>query len=142
MKRDRLASDYERIRRDAGLRSRDFQPPPQAERNRVEEINDDFRARMEALNEAQAEAARRRKAEADILTVRANDAARLREFAAAGLEPPIGFSTSLSLLLQIGWKIVEVDGRKVLMRPIANPAAPAPRKTREQYAEESLKESF
>lgn len=141
MKRDRFASDYERVRREAGIASRDFTPPPEPERSRVEAMNDDFQRRMMDREEIEAYQARMRKIEADKLTLRANDSLRQAEFAAAGVDPPQGFSASLSLLLQIGWTIGEVDGRKVLLRPVARPM-PAQRKTREELAAESLKEEF
>ena len=144
MKRDRFASDYEQVRRHAGLPRAEFdfqEPEAKPDIARVQAAHADFKERMAQLTAIEVEQAARRKAQADELSMRANESVRVTEFAQAGVEPPDGMRVSLPLLLSIGWTIVEIDGARKLVRPQDKPK-PRARKTREQYAEESLMEGF
>jgi hypothetical protein len=99
------------------------------------------RAEHEAFEKHEAELAAERKETARLFSLGANERIRLCEYDAHGVEPPIlnGVPTksSLPLLLSIGWTIGEVDGKQALIQPAARK-----RKTREDYAAESLKEGF
>ena len=144
MKRDRFASDYEQIRRQAGLGRPEFdlpEPDVKPDLARVQAAHDDFKARMAVRTKHEAEEEARRKVEATELSMRANESIRVTEFAQAGVEPPDGMRVSLPLLMRLGWTIAEVDGGKVLVRPNAAPK-PRARKSREEYAAESIKEGF
>lgn len=145
MKRDRFASDYERVRRQAGLPGPEFpldgKEDAHVDLARVDAAHEDFKARMSAYTEHDSEQARKRAAEATALTLRANESLRLAEFARAGVEPPVGCTSSLGLLLQIGWTIGRNGDGRVLLRPALKPE-PQRRKTREDHAAESLREGF
>jgi hypothetical protein len=142
MKRDRFASDYEQVRRQAGLPRAEFDlPEPGAKPDlaRVHAAHDDFKARMAVRTEHEAEEEANRKAAATELTLRANESIRVTEFVQAGVEQPIGMLVSIGMLMQLGWTIAEVDGKKMLVRPTGKPRA---RKTREEYAADSIKDGF
>lgn len=122
MKRDRYASDYEQVRRQAGVGRPQMEFPEEpapVNLGRIDAVHDDFKQRMAALAEHDAEAAAKRKAAADELSKRANESIRLMEFARAGVQPPTGMKVSLPLLLSIGWKIEVVDGVRELVAPRA-----------------------
>lgn len=147
MKRDRYESDYERVRRQAGLARSEFPEPDtsprQGEVGEPQPIDDGFRDRMAELARLDAEKAAERKIHADALTLRANELVRLKEYQRAGVDPMPG-GISLSLALQMGWKIEQVGDRNVLVQP-GRVAAPK-RMTREEHAaaqsDQSLKEGF
>lgn len=121
MKGDRFASDYEQVRRQAGLQQPRFdlddEPDPAEVAARVAAKLADFHERMNQRLANETEQAAKRKAEAAALTARANEAMRLAEFEAAGVECPAGMKVSLGLLLQVGWRVDNLSGRNVLTRP-------------------------
>jgi hypothetical protein len=140
MKRSLYDSEYERVRREAGLDRPEFAEPeesPPVDIARIEAAHDDFKGRMAAFDVHETQRRAEAKAEADRYTREINERGRLAEFAHAGVAPPVGVQASLELLLWIGWTIEEADGQKVLIRP-----KQVPRKTREEYMAESLKESL
>ena len=141
MKRSLYNSEYERVRREAGLDRAEFPEfaaaPPPIDEARVKDAHEDFKQRMVELDTWETKRAAEAAARADAFTRHNNERVRLAEFARASLAPPAGTQTSLELLLWMGWKIEEADGQRVLVRPV-----PMKRKTREDYANESLKESF
>jgi hypothetical protein len=143
MKRDRYAKDYDQVRKRAGLaRSEFFDPDEPAALDdgaRVRAAADEAMARLDGLSAGDIERAAKRKAEADATTARANETLRLSEFAAAGVEPPIGMKVSLALLQQIGRTIGGIGGRRVLFRPDHTPVS---RKVDEDQSAESLKDGF
>jgi hypothetical protein len=144
MKRTRYDSEYERVRRDAGLGAAQLDLPEEPDANgqmapdRVEAALGDFKQRMGALEAQDAAAAAERKAKADDLTARANASVLIHEYAAQGVRPPLtdghGVPTvSLAMLLQLGWTIQRVgEGLGVLLRPEPKPEPP-PRKRMEDY---------
>jgi hypothetical protein len=137
MKRTRYDSEYERIRREAGLAKPQYDFPdddpaklPQLDTERVKTAHADFKARMEVRTQYEIEQAAKRKVEADELSARANESLRLAEFDLYGVEPPDGMRVSLPLLISLGWTIEEVEGQKVLVRP---QPSKQPRSRREDY---------
>lgn len=139
MKRSLYDTEYERVRREAGLDRAEFPEPaaasPPIDEVRVKAAHEDFKQRMAELDAWETKRAAEAAARTDAFTRHNNERVRLAEFARASLVPPVGTQTSLELLLWMGWKIEEADGQRVLVRP-------GKRKTREDYADESLKESF
>jgi hypothetical protein len=148
MKRSLFDSEYERIRRESGLARKQPEFPEDDERapqapissERVAAALDDFHERMGARTAHETEEAERRKAEYDQNAARWNGRLRLQEYQRAGVTPPTvdfdGWPTvSLPMLLRLGWSIERVGGEAVLARPASRPA-PAPRKTREEWAAE------
>jgi hypothetical protein len=145
MRRTRYDAEYERVRREAGLPPPEFpcepeprQPAAPIDLGRVDAAHADFKARMAALSDHERAAAAVRKVEADALSKRANLSVLVTEFARAGVRPPCvnqaGEPTvSLPTLLWLGWTIADRDDGKVLVRPVA---APAQRRTREDYERE------
>lgn len=142
MKRTRYDSEYERVRREAGIGGAaqpEFPDEPDAhgqkDSDRVARAHDDFKKRMGAVGAQDAAAAAERKARADDLTARANASVLILEYAAQRVRPPLtdghGVPTvSLPMLLQLGWTIQRVgDGLAVLLRPEPE----QPRKRREDY---------
>jgi hypothetical protein len=135
MKRTRYDSEYERVRREAGVgqfpEPIDFSKP--VDLGRVEAAHDDFKERMAAFAARDAEEAAKRKASADELSRRANASALAGEYRTFGLAPPLAGGdgaprVSLSMLLSIGWTIAKVEGAgNVLVRP-----PPAVKETKEQ----------
>lgn len=121
MKRDRFASDYESIRRRAGLSQPEFPLDEDVAAAPMQTISEDFKRRLATGAAADAEATAKRKIEADAFTARANETARLRQFAIAGVSPPPGSKVSLSLLLSIGWTIHQHNGERVLVGPFTQP---------------------
>jgi hypothetical protein len=127
MKRDRYASDYEQVRRQAGLGRPQMEfpdDPAPVNLGRIDAAHDDFKQRMAALAEHDAAAAAERKRKADDLTKRANGTVALAEYRAAGVESPSvdgdgAPRVSLSLLLSIGWTVEDVDGARELVAPRA-----------------------
>lgn len=128
MKHGRHASEYEKVRRAAGMARPKFDIDDDdlaaATAKRIEEFNDDFRQRMAKLSEHEHEQAARRKAEADALSSRANVSAMLKEYQQHGVEPPFtkpdgSPKFSLGFLLKIGWDIMRVGEKNVLVSPIA-----------------------
>jgi hypothetical protein len=131
MKRDGLESDYEKVRRRAGIGLRKMEEFPEegAPRDaaRVEADRLDFHNRMEAAGAADRAAQQARNERAAEHTERANKLALIDEYRAAGLWPGAAFGSSftadgtpavsLSLLLKLGWTIGEVDGAKTLIQP-------------------------
>lgn len=144
MKRTRYDSEYERVRRSAGLPYATYDLPEEPDASgqmapdRVEAALGDFKQRMGALEAQDAAAAAERKAKADALTARANATVLIHEYAAQGIHPPLtdgrGVPTvSLAMLLQIGWTIQRVgDGLALLLRPEPKPEQ-LPRKRMEDY---------
>jgi hypothetical protein len=143
MKRDRYAKDYDQVRKRAAMvRTEFFDPDEPAEHTtaaRVRAMADEAIERLDGRSEGDIRRAAERKVESDALSARANESLRLAAFDAAGVEPPIGMKVSLALLLQIGWTIGDIGGRRVLFRPVHTPA---PRKVDEDQSAESLKEGF
>lgn len=146
MKRDRFESEYERIRREAGMARRPEFPeeeqPDASGRLRQERIAaslDDFHRRMTALNDAERVQTEQREAEMDAWRAVWRERFIRREYEVRGLTPPEP-PEALGLLLQLGWRVEQSTEGPVLVRPPA--PAGGKRKTREQYAEESLKEGF
>lgn len=136
MKRDRFESEYERVRRQAGLAPPEF-PETSPRRGEVGEpipVDDDFRERMAETARLDAEKAAERKVHADALTARSNERVRLAEYARAGVDPLPG-GVSLSLALQMGWRIEQVGDRNVLVAPPASSRGTG--KRREDYERES-----
>lgn len=132
MKRTRYDSEYERVRREAGIGGGALPEFPEAEEpdahgqkdsDRVARAHDDFKKRMGAVGAQDAAGAAERKARADDLTARANASVLILEYAAQRVRPPLtdghGVPTvSLPMLLQLGWTIQRVgDGLGVLLRP-------------------------
>lgn len=82
------------------------------------------KAANEAARVAEAKAAAEAKARVDATTQRANVSFRRAEFERAGVAPPFtdgagNPTTSLSLLLQMGWEIKQLGEDRVLVRPVA-----------------------
>lgn len=108
---------------------------------------DERRARREEAQKlnaerdaVEAEQAARRSASARVNSMRANARILLSEYHAAGVEPmqtrPDGTPTvSLSLLRSMGWTIVQIDDRNVLVAPAARPTKPG--KQRQDYDQSS-----
>lgn len=123
MKRDRFESEYERVRRMAGLAAPEF-PEVNAHGQHAREVgeprplDDGFRERMAETARIDAEAAAKRRIHADALTARSNELVRLAEYARAGVAPRQG--VSLSLLLNLGWRIERVGDENVLVAPAVN----------------------
>lgn len=132
MKRGRFDADYERVARKPPPKSVEF---PEAgdddlfERERASRIaasNADFRERMTqlAVQERQQEA--ERKARADATTMRANMSAMMQEYRRAGVTPPFVNEDgtprcSLSMLINLGWSIEELNGTVTLIRTLIRP---------------------
>ncbi|MHB8272002.1 hypothetical protein [Bradyrhizobium sp.] len=99
------------------------------------------RAEHEAFEKHEAELAAERKETARLFSLGANERLRLAEYDLHGVTPPVlnGVPTksSLPLLRSLGWTIEEIDGKRTLIQPAARN-----RKTREDYAAESLKDGF
>ena len=125
MKRSLFDAEYEKVRRRTAARPRpefpeagiDFEQP-----DRVEAARLDFHRRMEALRAHEAVIDAERKALAADTTARANRLLLLTEYERAGVRPPYVNddnvpTISLSLLLQRGWKIEEVNGERTLIQP-------------------------
>jgi hypothetical protein len=141
MKRDGLESDYDKIRRRAGMPGKPFQefPDEEVSMRRVEAAHDDFKRNMAELNEREdreREAINARKIEFSLET---NERLRVAEYRAAGLEPQPG--VSLSMLMMLGWTVQEISGKKTLVRPKTK-SKPKSKKNREEIAADSIKESF
>jgi hypothetical protein len=126
VKRSLYDSEYERIRREAGMR--DSRPQPefldeeelkleeQRTAARVNEINDDFRARMAALGEAERQKIAAAQASLDAWRKEFNERVIKREYTQLGLMPPEPL-VSLSLLRKLGWTVQFVGDETVLVRP-------------------------
>ncbi len=137
MKRTRYDSEYERVRRESGVGRAEFPEPidfsKPVDLGRVEAAHDDFKERMASFAARDSAEAAKRRASADELSRRANEAILAREYRELGLTPPFvdgagAPSVSLSMLLSLGWTVGKGEaGGNVLVRP---PAAPA--ETKEQ----------
>jgi hypothetical protein len=127
MKRDRYAKDYEQVRKRAAMARTEFfdpdEPPSETSAEYVRRSADEAIERLDGRGEAERARAAERKIKADELSARANESIRLAEFAAAGVEPPVGTKVSLALLLQIGWTIDQVGDHRVLLRPLIRSAS-------------------
>lgn len=123
MKRTRYDSEYDKVRKSTFSKLRPEFPEDDEPKNKaaMNQISEDFKRRLAAGADAGAEATAKRKIEADAFTARANETARLRQFAIAGVSPPPGSKVSLSLLLSIGWTIHQYNGERVLVGPFTKP---------------------
>ena len=138
MKRGRHDGDYERVRRQAGMSNRPRSEFPDEEEEsavaaRVAKSNEEFKARMAELDRQ--ELAQHQEAE-ERHTARRREIDRrmiLAEYARLGLSPPGDTLVSLPLLIKLGWRIEEIDGKNVLVRPASFSTG---RKTREDYERE------
>jgi hypothetical protein len=154
LKRSLYDSEYERVRREAGVGARsrpDFLDDDEETRisERVDAKLQDFRERMAELRVAETTAEARRQVDADARRKVWHRRAVIGEYQRAGLTPPIiggdGMpAVSLSLLLSLGWQVremLQVTGgtRLELLKPIA-PKPVQRRRTREDYAAEAALE--
>ena len=117
MKRSLFDSEYERVRRQAGLNQPRLEfdmddPDVNGERvaDRVTRAHEDFKQRMAELDAVNVKQAAERKVAADQRSMEANRIQLLGEYEAAGVYPPFtddsGKPTiSLSLLKRLGWRI-------------------------------------
>ncbi len=126
MKRGRFDAEYEKVSR-RPAKPAEFPDDDMFERERAERAaaaNEDFRRRMAALAEVEAQQKAENKARADANTRRSNYLVMMHEYEHAGVKPPLVNedgtpSCSLSLLLQMGWSIERLgDSVSVLVRPI------------------------
>lgn len=123
MKRDRFESDYERVRREAGLARRDFdEPGGPTLAERIEIAHENFKERMAEVDKVDTEQAARRSAEAAAHSARWNARIRLQEYHRAGVKPPkVDFDGnpehSLPLMLSLGWRVARVGDQNVLVAP-------------------------
>lgn len=147
MARGRYDTEYERVRRETEARQRRAAPPAVAipteprrlspreeERQRVGAIADEVRQNQEQ-QEADLRERERVARAANDESVRAFNEKMIRaEYAARGLEPPVGGTrvlVSLNILLFAGWTIKEVMGRPELVPPPQDP--PHERRQRQDY---------
>jgi hypothetical protein len=147
MKRKACDSEYYRVRSRGGGRWREEFPeddPKDDERSaaRVAAMHEDFKQRMAVLEAAEAGAKERRKQDATEHSFRSNALVAWAEYRAAGVEPPRLTADgvpafSLSLLFVLGWTIEEIDGKRLLLKPVHAKADQQRAKM-----ENSLKESF
>ena len=147
MKRDGLETEYDKVqRRKRYERALEF--PEEEDRAdliaRIEVAHAGFKERMAELDEQETKREAEARARATEHTMRANKMALIDEYKRAGLEPPATeMAVSLSLMLSLGWRIEEVEGKRSLVYDVDNRKwQMAPRKTREEHAAESLKEGF
>jgi hypothetical protein len=133
MKRSLYDSEYERVRRQAGMTQPEFPEPREVEIGTPRVLDEDFRQRMAVNAEHEAKKAAERKVHADALSMRANELVRLKEYERAGVDPLPG-GVSLALALHMGWKIEQVGDRNVLVAPSANRGTG---RRREDYERES-----
>jgi hypothetical protein len=128
MKRGQHDSEYDRVRKRAGYDKPiyDFPDDQRAAETaqRVNEMFEDFRARIEEANAYERQKSDEQKARAVELSMRANRLCMLNEYRAAGVDPPRidehGFPAfSLSLAFLMGWRIEHIGDRNVL---VASPA--------------------
>jgi hypothetical protein len=144
MKRDGLESEYDKVqRRKRYERALEF--PEEQDRAdviaRIEAAHAGFKERMAELDEQETRREAEARARATEHTMRANKLALIGEYEAAGLEPRM--DVSLPMLLSLGWRIEEIEGKRSLVYDVDNRKwQMAPRKTREEHAAESLKEGF
>jgi hypothetical protein len=128
MKHDRLTSEYDRVRKAAGLAKPVYEfpeeaQPAQIDHARVEAAHADFKSRM-AEREAHEEKQRAEtKKRVDELQVRANRSTMMREYQAAGVDPPYVDAEgnpkfSIGFLRKIGWAVVVMDGHNVMVSPV------------------------
>lgn len=136
MKHGRHASDYDKVRKTAGFANPKYQAPApefpedaaaderSASRARVQEMDDDFKARMKSLSAQEIAQQEARKKEADALTARANLSVMSTEYRNARVVPPYTDANghpkfSLHFLFRMGWSIQMVGSENVLVSPIA-----------------------
>ena len=134
MKRSLYDSEYERVRREAGLKNgghlrpefpEDDDPaPPRAATTAI--VHDpEFKERMAASAAQEAERRAQAKAEGDRYSREVNARMARREYEVLGLTPPEPF-VSLALLKSLGWKVehFEIGGQErwELIRPASVPA--------------------
>ena len=115
MKRTAYDSEYDRIRRQSGMsRPRpefDIDDEPSvADLGRVARAHEDFKRRMAELTAIETKQRAETKARADEFSMAANRAHVLGEYLGRGVEPPFtdeqgNPTVSLSLLMQMGWRI-------------------------------------
>jgi hypothetical protein len=122
MKRTLYDSEYDRIRKAAGLARPQYEfdefegreAPPSF---RVDELNDDFKQRMAERSEHEKQKEAAAKANHDAWHKGVNDRMIRREYESLGITPPEPL-VSLSMLRKIGWTIEQIGDRNVLMRPL------------------------
>lgn len=126
MKHGRHSSEYDKVRRAAGLDRPRYQPPapefPDDDAPPPPVFDDDFRARMADHAEQEKVRLAEAKAAADALTHRSNSRVKWSEYDRAGVEPPQLDENgeprySLSFLLKMGWRVERVGDRNVLTNP-------------------------
>ena len=124
MKRDRYASELDRVMRERRLANMEFFDPDEpAEAQaaaRVEASRQDFHERMRQREEAQSALEAEAKAKHDAKMRDFDRKVKLREYAALGLTPPEPL-VSLDLLKSIGWRVERIsyfgEDRWELIRP-------------------------
>jgi hypothetical protein len=129
MKRSRFDSEYDQVRRAAGLGRPEFPEAKeeQLSEDRVAAANADFRMRMNELEKAESALAAEKRVRFDQLRKEYNLRMIRRQYENLKITPPEPL-VSLSLLLQLGWRIEEVgiEGRYSLVRPPPYVAPPMP----------------
>ena len=114
MKRTAYDSEYDRVRRQSGMsRLRpefDVDEPGVADPGRVARAHEDFKRHMAELTAIETKQRAETKARADEFSMAANRAHVLGEYLGRGVEPPFtdeqgNPTVSLSLLMQMGWRI-------------------------------------
>jgi hypothetical protein len=136
MKRSLYDSEYDRIRKAAGYTAPRYEFPDEegetaaARRtaDRINELNDDFRARMAALGEMERQKIAAAQASLDAWRKEHNERQIKREYEQLGLIPPEPL-VSLSMLYHLGWTVQMVGNENVLVRPLHA----APRRREEEY---------
>ena len=136
MKRSLYDSEYEKVRREAGLKNNgrlrpefpdDFDPIAPPLRAMPADIvhDEEFKQRMDARSAHETEQAAKRRVESERYTREVNARMARREYEVLGLTPPEPF-VSLALLKSLGWKVehFEIGGQErwELMRPASVPA--------------------
>jgi hypothetical protein len=123
MKRSLFDSEYDRVRRDAGLARPRYERPEfpdeaaEAQAERVAAGLADFHARMAELKAAEQQHVVDVDRKHNERRAMIDERMRLREFTDLGLTPPEGSKCSLGLLLQIGWRVEQVGDKAILTRP-------------------------
>lgn len=136
MKHGRHDSEYDRVRRGAGYDRPKLEFPDEKDeidlQARIDAGLSDFRKRMADLEQQDAERSAQMARRAAESSAEINRRMILRDYERQGLQRPEGTLVSLPLLMKLGWRIEEIDGKNVLVKPNQQKQ----RKTREDYERE------